>query len=173
MAEMASDEQGTDPAAESTGLDQADAPSRVGGELLPAPPLPSSVGQRTPAWSYFLTPLAVVIGAVIVAGAIWWTDDDPVTAPAATPDPDAFTSATDPGPAASSPTTLLAAFTQYATELSLDSGQFQQCLGDQTKSASISQHLQRGQDLGVTGTPTFFINNKMADFARRTKIAAI
>jgi protein-disulfide isomerase len=119
------------------------------------------VAHRTPVWSYFLTPLAVVIGAVIVAGAIWWTDDDPADTPAVAADPDAFTSAGGAGSASSSPTTLLAAFTQYATDLSLDPGDLQQCLGDQAKAASISQHLERGQTLGVTGTPTFYINNKM------------
>ena len=163
MAGMASDEQSPEAGANTADAEPASAPSLAIGEGIAHPSLPVPGGpNRAPAWSYFLTPLAVVIGAFIVAGAIWWTDDPAPTSPAATPDPNAFSSAPSTTDAASSsPTTLLAAFTQYATELSLDTGEFQQCLGDQAKAAPISEHLQRGQGLGVTGTPTFFVNNKM------------
>lgn len=150
---MASDERDESAASETETASVPQSP--------PPPPAQSPAGAGVPAWTYLLTPLAVVIGALIVAGAIWWTDDDGSASPAVTADPDAFTSAPGDSAAATSPTSLLSAFTQYATQLSLDTSEFQQCLGDQERAASISAHLQRGQELGVNGTPTFFINNKM------------
>jgi protein-disulfide isomerase len=151
---MASDEQGKSAAGDTEAASVS--------QLPPSPPVHGPASTGTPVWTYFLTPLAVVIGAIIVAGAIWWTDDDnDGDAAAANVGPDAFTSAPGDSAAATSPTGLLSAFTQYATQLSLDTSEFQQCLGDQERAASISAHLQRGQELGVTGTPTFFINNKM------------
>ncbi|MBI5946756.1 MAG: thioredoxin domain-containing protein [Chloroflexi bacterium] len=138
-------------------------------ELAPEPVAaqPATL-RRQPAWSYFLTPIAVVIGSVIIAGAIWYTDDDP---PASAADTHAASMAGDESgagmsvaptvaPSSSGATTMLATLLAYAKQLGLDQAKFQQCLGKQETSQAISRQLQRGQALGVNGTPTFFINNK-------------
>jgi len=142
-------------------MDVAAWPERESGPV-PAPT------RRQPTWTYFLTPIAVVIGAVIIAGAIWYTDDE---APAADHDMEAAATggedagvgasiAPTAGPATSGATTMLATLLEYAKQLGLDQAKFQQCLGKQETAQSISRQLQRGQSLGVNGTPTFYINNK-------------
>lgn len=115
-----------------------------------------------PLWTAFLTPLAVVIGAFIIAGAIWWTDDDPAPAVStAAPVTDGGASSTSSTPNTSGQGDLLATFRGYASELGLDTAQFDACVRQQANVDLITAHLQEGQALGVTGTPTFFINNKM------------
>lgn len=125
--------------------------------------------RRQPAWSYFLTPAAILIGALIIAGAIWWTDDDPAAAPGASV---AAPAASTPPPAA--PTTaargLLDTFLAYAASLQLDQQQLTACLNDQANVQLINSHLQRGSQLGVSGTPTFFINNKKLVGAQPTEV---
>jgi protein-disulfide isomerase len=55
---------------------------------------------------------------------------------------------------------LLGTFNLYAQSLELDMTAFGQCLGQQSNVAMLNEHVQRGSALGVSGTPTFFINNK-------------
>jgi protein-disulfide isomerase len=111
-----------------------------------------------PVWSYFLTPLAVVIGSVIIAGAIWWTADDGkarvIAAPAT-----AAESTVPAGAPVSTVQTLLDAFNAYAKQIGLDLAKFQGCLAKQDITL-VNAQFQRGNTLGVNGTPTFFINNK-------------
>ena len=66
--------------------------------------------------------------------------------------------------------TLLSVFTQYATSLGVDPQSFQACLTKQSNVDLITAHYQRGTALGVTGTPTFYINNKMIIGAQPTAI---
>ncbi len=53
------------------------------------------------------------------------------------------------------------AFKQYAIELGLDTSEFSQCLDSGKAAAEISRDFNDGQNLGVTGTPAFFINDKV------------
>ncbi|MGD2049887.1 MAG: thioredoxin domain-containing protein [Chloroflexota bacterium] len=49
-------------------------------------------------------------------------------------------------------------FNDYAQELGLDSDTFERCLTNEDHASSVEADLQEGIDLGVTGTPAFFIN---------------
>lgn len=129
------------------------------------PPPPGPASRRQPPWTYFLTPGAILIGAVIVAAAIWWTDDEggdgaaavSGAVPATQIEPDALSGA----PAdESTAKDLLTVFKGYATQVGIDQAKFQQCLSKAETAQIITRQLQRGQALGVNGTPTFFINNK-------------
>ncbi|WP_322795186.1 DsbA family protein [Tepidiforma sp.] len=128
--------------------------------------------RRQPIWSYFLTPAAILVGALVIAGAIWWTDDDAANAPAAGGSAAAPGGASTPPPA--SPTTaargLLDTFLAYAASLQLEQQQLTACLNDQANVQLINSHLQRGSQLGVSGTPTFFINNKKLVGAQPTEV---
>ena len=134
-----------------------------------AVPAAASPGGRSPIWTQFLTPLAVVIGAVIVAGAIWYTDDEPL-APAAVVSPELDAVSAAPTTGAVSPTTVLDALLGYAQQVDIDTSQFRTCLASDSAATIVNDHLARGADYGVTGTPTFFINNKMLVGAQPTEI---
>ncbi len=49
-------------------------------------------------------------------------------------------------------------FAGYADELGLDSAALEQCLASETYADAVDADLQEGVQLGVTGTPAFFIN---------------
>jgi len=49
---------------------------------------------------------------------------------------------------------------QYAKDLKLDSATFAQCLDSGKQEAAVNRDVQDGARLGVTGTPTFFINGR-------------
>jgi protein-disulfide isomerase len=115
-----------------------------------------------PAWSYFLSPAALILGSLIIAGAIWWTRDDSPAAPSDQflAQQGAISTVPPSGTSAAAPTGLLDAIRGYARQVGLDEGKFNTCVSDQGNVARITQDLQTGNALGVTGTPTFFINNK-------------
>jgi protein-disulfide isomerase len=48
----------------------------------------------------------------------------------------------------------------YATQLGIDKTNFSKCLDSRTYDPQINQDLQDGFNLGVGGTPTFFINGR-------------
>ncbi len=48
----------------------------------------------------------------------------------------------------------------FASSLGLDTGQFNACLDSGKHTATVQQQAAEAQRLGVTGTPTFFINGK-------------
>jgi protein-disulfide isomerase len=48
----------------------------------------------------------------------------------------------------------------YAKEKALDSAKFDQCLDSGKHKASVQKDLAEGAQLGITGTPTFFINGR-------------
>jgi protein-disulfide isomerase len=50
---------------------------------------------------------------------------------------------------------------QYAKDLSLDAPTFAQCLDSGKHKAAVSRDLEEGTRLGVTGTPTFFVNGRL------------
>ena len=50
-------------------------------------------------------------------------------------------------------------FQQYASELELNSENFNSCLNSQKYSDEVNQDFQNGANYGVTGTPAFFIGN--------------
>src|SRR3989338_2912048 len=51
-------------------------------------------------------------------------------------------------------------FKQYAAELKLNSGTFDDCLDSGTHTAEVQKDFADGSSGGVTGTPAFFINGK-------------
>jgi protein-disulfide isomerase len=131
--------------------------------------------RRQPTWTYFLTPAAIVMGAAMIAATIWWTrgsDSSPQAAVAIRADEPALVSTALPaGPAGdASPTTLLAAYLGYAKQIGIDTAKFQQCLGDNQRAQLINRHLQRGSALGINGTPTFIINDKLLVGAQPTAV---
>ena len=171
-------------------------PDPTAGRGDPVPPDPASQPVRQPVWSYFLTPIAVLIGTAIVVGAIFLADEDPAPgepvapalaalsaaiesladdvaqispAPAATPAGQA--PAATPAPT-SRPATLREALDSYAASLGLDADRFGACIDDPATYEVIGAQLQRGVDLGVTGTPTFFINNKRISGAQPAALFA-
>ena len=121
-----------------------------------------------PAWTYFLSPAALVLGSIIISLTIWYTSDD-----SAAPRSTAVTSATGateslkPEETApiSTAKTLIATFASFAKQAGMDDVKFTQCLQNQETSQAkvslINNQLQRGAALGINGTPTFVINNKM------------
>jgi protein-disulfide isomerase len=156
-------------------------PGQPGPSDLPGPPPPFAVEEgsgrpvylrRQPAWSYFLTPGAILLGALVIAAAIWWQpgSDDPAS-PAATPGAAAASTAPAGSPTARpQAATLLDTFLGYARSLGLDEQKLLQCLNDSANVQLINSHLQRGSQLGVSGTPTFFINNKKLVGAQPTAL---
>ena len=150
--------------------DEPEAPREAAAEVAPtAQPeeAPVSPARRQPVWTYFLTPAAVVIGSVIIAGAIWWTSDDGAAQRAQAGPPAAKVESQPPATAASPAAAASAAaqdvktaFTSYASQIGLDQGKFQMCMGNEQNAQLINTHLQRGVALGVNGTPTFFINGR-------------
>ena len=177
--------------------EQAPAPELGDAASLDHPaPLPPDEPRR-PAWTWFPTPIAVLIGAAAIVAAIVVTDDEPAPAepvapalaelsdavdalaeevrqapPAATRAP-AATAAPAPTPAAPSvPVTLREAIDGYAAALGLDAARFAECLADPATYEAVGAQLQRGIDLGVNGTPTFFVNNKMISGAQPAALFA-
>jgi protein-disulfide isomerase len=59
-----------------------------------------------------------------------------------------------------SPTTI-EDFKRYAEQLKLDLNSFGQCLDSGKHRAAVEADVQEGARLGVTGTPTFFINGRI------------
>jgi len=47
---------------------------------------------------------------------------------------------------------------EYARTLKLDAGRFDKCVDSNEETAAVQKGLQEAKDLGVTGTPSFFIN---------------
>jgi protein-disulfide isomerase len=138
-------------------------------EPLPPTPEPTAEAEarlfmrKQPLWTHFLTPGAIVFGAILIAGAIWWTreDDD---GDASTGSDLALIGAVSTAEPA---TTALPAATNlkdmvyaYARQVGLDETKFDQCVNNQDNVARINAEIAAGNALGVTGTPTFFINNK-------------
>jgi protein-disulfide isomerase len=53
------------------------------------------------------------------------------------------------------------AMKELAKKLGMDSGKFDSCLDNGTYAQRVSDELKEGQELGVSGTPSFFINGVM------------
>jgi protein-disulfide isomerase len=49
---------------------------------------------------------------------------------------------------------------QYAQDLKLDPAKFAQCLDGGKYAAEVDKDVQEGADLGITGTPSFFVNGR-------------
>ena len=106
-----------------------------------------------------------MLGSLIIAGTIWWTRDDgttttPVRADVAASVGGVSTVVSPTEPAASTATGLLDTMKKYARQTGLDEDQFTQCISSPDNVADLNASLKNGSALGVSGTPTFFINNK-------------
>lgn len=141
-------------------------------EAESASPTPAPVkvaAAQQPPWTYFLSPAALVLGSIIISLTIWYTQDDSggTTRNAGVSAPAAANESVKPveTPAVPAAKTLISTFTGYAKQLGMDEAKFSQCLQDpatsQAKVGLINAHMQRGVALGINGTPTFVINNKM------------
>ena len=134
-------------------------------EAVVETPPPVAVAPLRPTWTYFLTPIAVLIGSGIIGGfvllgwAIWGGGSSTPATVAANPNgaDGGFSSAATPTPS----TTLKAVFTGYAKQLGLDQAKWLNCIANQATADIINKQIQEGAQLGVNGTPTFFVNNKM------------
>jgi protein-disulfide isomerase len=54
----------------------------------------------------------------------------------------------------------------YARDVGLDGGKFDQCLDKGEKASEVEKHKKAGEDVGVSGTPAFFINGRMISGAQ-------
>ena len=137
-------------------------------------PLPASarvaggpaVGPWGPLWTAFLTPTAVLLGSLVIGAAILVSNQGagraagsgvvPDTAASPAAGPTAITPSTVPtaGPAAS------ALFSGYAGELGLDVAAFRACLADPAIETAVRAQQDAGAAVGVSGTPTTFVNDK-------------
>ena len=52
------------------------------------------------------------------------------------------------------------ALIDYARELGLETELFQACLGEERYAAKLERDFEEASRLGVTGTPTFFLNGR-------------
>ena len=68
------------------------------------------------------------------------------------------------------PASLRSALDDYAASLELETARFGECLADPDTYDVIDAHLQHGIDIGVNGTPAFFVNNKMIAGAQPPEI---
>jgi len=57
---------------------------------------------------------------------------------------------------------------EYAKEIELDAGAFEQCLASGKYRAAVQKDVDEGTRLGVNGTPAFFINGRMLSGAQPT-----
>ncbi|MFN0145691.1 MAG: DsbA family protein [Dehalococcoidia bacterium] len=150
-----------------------DQPAVASPEASPGPAAPTAVKRAD--WTGYLTPLAVLVGSLLIAGAIWlWGGDDSgangvtkaeldaalaplVMAQAAANQSQLPAAAAAPA----SPASAEATFSNYAMQLGIDNTRFSACIRKPETVTLLNNQLQRGVALGVSGTPTFFINNKM------------
>lgn len=61
---------------------------------------------------------------------------------------------------AKAPELEVSSLKQYATALGLDMTQFNECLQRDKYAASVEKDVQEGMQLGVSSTPTFFVNGR-------------
>ncbi|MBR9690951.1 thioredoxin domain-containing protein [Candidatus Woesearchaeota archaeon] len=52
---------------------------------------------------------------------------------------------------------------KYASNLGLDTSLFSACLDSEAKKEIVESHIREGYSRGVSGTPTFFVNGRMAE----------
>ena len=64
------------------------------------------------------------------------------------------------------------AFVKYATELDLDEATFTTCFDEQQHMADIQANYTYAQNLGITGTPAFFINGSYVSGAQPYSVFA-
>jgi protein-disulfide isomerase len=133
----------------------------------PTPPVPATATEGRPRWTYFLTPIAVLVGSVIIGGFVllgWalFGDDDASAQPPVVAEQPITEGGVSSVPASPTPVgSLKTVFTGYVQQLGLDTDKWVQCAANQATADFINNQIKEGAQLGVTGTPTFFINNKM------------
>jgi protein-disulfide isomerase len=54
----------------------------------------------------------------------------------------------------------------HAREVGLDGAKFDKCLDSGEKAKVVEMHKKAGEDVGVTGTPAFFINGRQLSGAQ-------
>jgi protein-disulfide isomerase len=104
-----------------------------------------------------VTSLAESVDELAAAVAEAPGEPDPGQAAAPTPSPDSTAAA--PGP--TGPASLQDALTVYVQMLGLDGAAFSECTGRAATYDFIGDHVGRGAALGVSGTPTVIVNDKL------------
>jgi len=51
-------------------------------------------------------------------------------------------------------------YSKWAVEINLNKEEFDKCMADQKVKDKISKDLKESQDIGIQGTPTFYLNGK-------------
>jgi protein-disulfide isomerase len=54
----------------------------------------------------------------------------------------------------------------YAREVGLDGARFDRCLESGEKAKVVDSHRKAGEEVGVTGTPAFFVNGRLLSGAQ-------
>lgn len=138
---------------------QVTPPPVLGPDENQAKPAPTPKVQ--PTWTYFLSPAALILGSIIISTTIWWTQrDDGGGAANEVPVVGAVSTVVSTPPPSTANLGLKDTLYAYAKQLGLNEMQFDSCVNNQQTLSIINAGLQSGSGLGVTGTPTFFINNK-------------
>jgi protein-disulfide isomerase len=122
--------------------------------------------QDRPLWTAFLTPVAVLLGSLVIGAAIIIGNQGTgrgagsaggpaaATSPVASSGAVVPTAVPSPGPAASE------LFADYAGQLGLDVAAFRTCLADPAIAKAVRDQQAAGAAAGVSGTPTTFVNDK-------------
>ncbi|HBQ50496.1 hypothetical protein A3B42_01365 [Candidatus Daviesbacteria bacterium RIFCSPLOWO2_01_FULL_38_10] len=116
---------------------------------------------------FYSTPMAILIGALIVAVAILTSGGiikfgKPVkTTPAASSAP-----AAQPQQAAKTESDIVNNLKNLAGQLNLDQGKFDSCLDSGEKALLVKKDLDDGSTAGVNGTPAFFVNGRLLSGAQ-------
>jgi protein-disulfide isomerase len=64
-------------------------------------------------------------------------------------------------------------FVSLAGRTGLDAGELEECLDNRTHERTVEHHEERGRELGVNSTPTFFINGRRVRSDYNSLVAAI
>lgn len=123
--------------------------------------------ERGRSWlEAYLTPASIILAGLIIAAAIIisgsvFSDESPAISQAVVSEAD-------------SSVTLKATdlFKQYAKEIGLKTSDFNRCLDSGKYQEEVAQDAAEAIRLGVTGTPTFFINGKKLSGAQPLSVFA-
>lgn len=114
----------------------------------------------------YSTPVAVLLGSLIVAGAILTSNGiikfgKPLkTTPAASTAPAAQPTQ------AKTESDIIKNLKNLASQASLDQGKFDKCLDSGEKASLVKKDLDDGTQAGVNGTPAFFVNGRLLSGAQ-------
>lgn len=120
-----------------------------------------------PLWTAFLTPAAVLLGSLVIGAAILVSNQGGAGRTAGSgvvagtaASPVASPTAVTPSAAPTAEPAAGELFAGYAGELGLDVAAFRACLADPAIETAVRDQQAAGVAVGVSGTPTTFVNDK-------------